>query len=105
MKIQFNTDKNIKGKESLEAYISGRVSDGLKQFDEKITRIEIHLSDVNGQKSGPDDIQCKIEARLQGLQPVTVTGKDGSKEKAVSDAISKMKALLTTTVGKMKEHH
>ena len=105
MKIQFNTDKNITGKESLEAYVGGRISDGLKQFDEKITRIEVHLSDENAHKGGKDDIHCKLEARLEGMQPITVTGKDHSKEKAVSDAISKMKAALSTVVGKMKEHH
>ncbi|MFK7785635.1 MAG: HPF/RaiA family ribosome-associated protein [Crocinitomicaceae bacterium] len=105
MKIQFNTDKNITGKESLEAFVAGRISDGLKQFDEKITRIEVHLSDENAQKGGKDDINCKLEARLEGLQPITVTGKGSTKEKAVSDAISKMKAALSTVMGKMKEHH
>lgn len=105
MKIQFNTDKNIEGKESLEAYFSGRISDSLKQFDEKITRIEVHLSDENAHKSGREDIQCKLEARLEGLQPITVTGKGGSTEKAVSDGINKMKATLTTTMGKLKDHH
>jgi hypothetical protein len=106
MKIQFNTDKNITGKESLEAYVAGRITDGLKQFDERITRIEVHLSDENAHKSGgSDDIHCKLEARLEGLQPITVTGKGTAKEKAVSDAISKMKAALSTVVGKMKEHH
>lgn len=105
MKIQFNTDKNITGKESLEAYVAGRISDGLSQFDEKITRIEVHLSDENAHKSGHEDIQCKLEARLEGMQPVTVTGKGGTKEKAVSDSISKMKAVLSTAMGKLKEHH
>ncbi|MDG1330735.1 MAG: HPF/RaiA family ribosome-associated protein [Crocinitomicaceae bacterium] len=105
MKVQFNTDKNITGKESLEAYVAGRISDGLRQFDEKITRIEVHLSDENAHKTGKDDIHCKLEARLEGLQPITVTGKGETKEKAVSDSISKMKAVLSTTVGKMKEHH
>lgn len=105
MKIQFNTDKNIDGKERLEAYMSERISQGLKQFDEKITRIEVHLSDENANKTGKDDIQCKLEARLEGLQPITVTSKDGTNEKAVSGAIDKMKAVLTTTLGKMKEHH
>lgn len=106
MKIQFNTDKNIQGKESLEAFVAERINHGLKQFDEKITRIEVHLSDENAHKSeNKEDIQCKLEARLEGLQPITVTAKDHTKEKAVSDAISKMKAVLSTAMGKLKDHH
>ena len=105
MKIQFNTDKNIEGKVRIEAYMSEKINQGLKQFDEKITRIEVHLSDENAAKTGKDDIQCKLEARLEGLQPITVSSKDDSNEKAVSGAIDKMKAALTTVVGKMKSHH
>jgi len=107
MKIQFNTDNNIEGKESLEAYVSGKINDGLKQFDEKITRIEVYLSDENSHKpaAGGSDIHCKLEARLEGMQPITVTGKDSTQHKAIADAISKMKAALTKVIGKMREHH
>jgi len=105
MKIQFNTDKNITGKESLEAYVSEKINDGLKQFADKLTRIEVHLSDENAHKTGGEDIHCKIEARLQNHQPITVTGKDTSKDKAVSDAISKAKSALSKVVGKMQDHH
>ncbi|NVK63641.1 MAG: HPF/RaiA family ribosome-associated protein [Flavobacteriales bacterium] len=105
MKIQFNTDNNITGKESLEAYVSEKINAGLKQFADKVTRIEVHLSDVNAHKSGGEDIQCKIETRLQGVQPITVTAKDTSKDKAVSEAISKAKSALSKVVGKMQDHH
>ena len=105
MKIQFNTDNNITGTASLETYVSEKINSGLKQFEDKITRIEVHLADVNGPKTGKDDIHCTIEARLEGMQPITVTGKDDTQHKAIADAISKMKAALTTVVGKMREHH
>jgi hypothetical protein len=69
---------------------------------ENITRIEVHLSDQNADKGGSDDIQCKIEARLEGIQPVIVVGKNGSKEQALDDAVDKMKAKLRTVMGKIK---
>ncbi|MEL6255981.1 MAG: HPF/RaiA family ribosome-associated protein [Bacteroidota bacterium] len=102
MKIQLNTDKNIKGTENLEAFVSEKLRSSLKRFVDKITRVEVHLSDQNADKGGADDIQCKMEARLEGIQPVLVTSKNATKEKALSDAIDKMKASLDTRIGKMK---
>ena len=102
MKIQFNTDKNIEGTEMLESFISKKINSALKHFVDKITRIEIHLSDQNADKRSTDDIQCKMEARIEGIQPVMVVSKSGSKEKALNDAVDKMKATLGSIIGKMK---
>ena len=102
MKIQFNTDKNINGNERLESYVSEKINHGLRQFGDKITRVEVHLSDQNAGKTGGDDIQCKMEARLEGMQPMLVESKDTSKEKAVTLAVTKMKAVLDTKMGKLR---
>ncbi|MCR9173983.1 MAG: HPF/RaiA family ribosome-associated protein [bacterium] len=104
MTIQFNTDKNIHGSETLEAEIKSKVKQGLEYYDQHVSRVEIHLSDQNSHKTGGDDIQCTLEARIEGAQPIAVTSKDGDKGKAVDLAIKKMKAALETRVGKMKEH-
>lgn len=101
MKLQFNTDKNIEGTEALEAVVAEKINHALKHFTNQISRIEVHLSDQNADKSGPGDIQCKIEARIEGRQPVMVTSTNDSKEKAVDEAVAKMKAALTTIFGKM----
>jgi ribosomal subunit interface protein len=102
MIVQLNTDKNIEGTAGLETFVSEKVNSGLKHFVENITRIEVHLSDQNADKGGSDDIHCKIEARLEGVQPVIVVGKSGSKEKALDEAVDKMKAKLGTVMGKIK---
>ncbi|MDO8965047.1 MAG: HPF/RaiA family ribosome-associated protein [Algoriphagus sp.] len=102
MIVQLNTDKNIEGTAGLETFVSEKVNSGLKHFVENITRIEVHLSDQNADKGGSDDIHCKIEARLEGIQPVIVVGKSGSKEKALDEAVDKMKAKLGTVMGKIK---
>jgi ribosome-associated translation inhibitor RaiA len=102
MIVQLNTDKNIQGTAGLETFVSDKIGNGLKHFVENITRIEVHLSDQNADKGGSDDIQCKIEARLEGIQPVIVVGKSGTKEQALDDAVDKMKAKLGTVMGKMK---
>lgn len=102
MIIQFNTDKNIAGTEKLESFAAEKIRSVLKHSIDKITRIEVHLSDQNADKGGGNDIQCKIEARLEGSQPVMVAGVSGSKEKALDDAVDKMKARLRSIIGKME---
>lgn len=102
MQLQFNTDKNIQGTEQLKAIVSDIIQHELKHFSDNITRIEVHLSDQNADKSGPDDIQCKLEARVKGMQPVLVVSTNNSKEKAVEEAVEKMKAALNTKLGKLK---
>lgn len=103
MKVQLNTDRNISGTEELESFVSKKVSSTLKHYTEKITRMEVHFSDQNADKGGPDDILCKLEARVQGMQPVLVQSSDGSKEKALNEALEKMKATLGTRIGKRRE--
>jgi len=102
MKIQLNTDKNIAGSEKLEAFVTEKINRSLKRFAGRITRIEVHLSDQNAQKSGSDDIQCKIEARMEGVQPIIVTDRNSTKEKAFDSAVDKMKAALDSVTGKLK---
>jgi len=103
MTIQLNTDKNIQGTEKLEEFVAQKLKGSLKHLTNHITRIEVHLSDQNADKGGADDIQCKLEARVEGLQPLTVTSKSATQEKALTEATDKLKALLSTRIGKMKD--
>ena len=103
MKLQLNTDSNIEGTAELKSYVSNEIDRALKHFEDKITRIEIYLSDLNAHKGGANDIQCKIEARLEKLDPVVVVSKDATTEKALRAAIDKVKSALRTTIGKIKD--
>jgi hypothetical protein len=72
MKIQFNTDKTISGDENQEDYFTSLITEKLNRFQSHITRIEVHLSDENGKKEGYNDIQCILEARIEGRDPIAV---------------------------------
>ncbi|MEO7977938.1 HPF/RaiA family ribosome-associated protein [Flavobacterium sp.] len=104
MKIQINTDKNIDGHERVETYFSAELEKGLARFEEKITRVEVHFGDENGEKFSLNDKRCAIEVRIANLQPLTVTDHSDTIEKAFSGALSKIKKSLTTTFEKMKEY-
>jgi len=104
MKVQFNTDKTINGDEKSTLYFTGLVENGLKRFDSHISRVEVHLSDENGTKEGVKDIRCLMEVRLDGKQPIAITSQENTEEKAISQAIEKMKSSLDTIIGKLQNH-
>jgi len=104
MNIQINTDNNISGNERLETYVQSTITKELSRFNDDITRIEVHLSDENGSKEGEKDKRCMIEARLKNIQPIAVTSQENTIEKAVSDALNKIKASIDTIIGRSKNH-
>lgn len=104
MKIQLNTDKNITGDERLQSYLSSLIENELSRFSDHITRIEVYLADENGQKKGANDKRCTLEARLEGRQPLAVTSHANSVEKAVNDALDKLRASIETIYNRVKDH-
>ena len=61
--IQVNSDKNIAVDTRLTDFHRRRSQPRAETVCGKITRVEIHLSDVNSQKFGTDDKRCRIEGR------------------------------------------
>jgi hypothetical protein len=102
MKIQFNTDKTISGEERNQNHFSSVIEESLKRFENHITRIEVHLSDENGKKEALNDTLCLLEARLENRKPIAVSCKGDSEALALTGACAKLKASLTTILG--KEH-
>lgn len=100
MLVQINTDKNIEGGERLANYLTEMISSDLDRYAERITRVEVHLSDVNGAKKGLNDKKCLLEARLEGRKPIAVTNLANSSAEAVSGALDKLNASLETIIGK-----
>lgn len=104
MKIQLNTDVHIDGTEALAAQVSATVEQSLERFSAHITRVEVHLRDENGGKSGQQDHRCMLEARLEGRQPVAVTHHAATLEQAVHGAAQKLAHLLESTLGRLHDH-
>ena len=104
MIIQFNTDKNISGSEKNAAYFSETISEQLTRFDEQITRVEVHLSDENGDKGGLKDKRCMLEARIKNMSPIAVTCDGDTIEEVVSGAIDKLIKSLDSKLGRLSNH-
>ena len=104
MKIQLNTDVHIDGTEALAEQVATTVEHALERFSEHVTRVEVHLSDENGDKSGQHDQRCMLEARLEGRQPVAVTDHAATLEQAVQGAAQKLAHLLDSRLGRLHDH-
>lgn len=104
MQIQINTDRNIEGHEELATQISGIVESALSRFSDRITRVEVHLSDENSdKKGGQDDIRCMMEARLEERQPVAVTHEAATVDQAVDGAAGRLARLIESTLGRLRD--
>jgi hypothetical protein len=90
MKIQVNTDANLKGHQALVAQVTATVENALHRLQDHVTRVEVHLSDQNGEKSGLKDKRCVIEARLEGRTPVTTAHEAATTDQAVQGAAAKV---------------
>ena len=86
MQIQVQTDNHTAGGAGLTRQVEAVVEGALGRFGDRITRVEVHLTDENGsQKSSGSDKRCVMEARLAGLQPITVSAEGSSLRQAIND--------------------
>jgi len=102
MQVLVNTDHNIQGHEALAAQVSEVVDNALNRVSDHITRVEVHLDDENGDKHGPNDKRCVMEARLEGRQPIAVTHRAATLDQAVDGAADKLTRLIESTLGRRR---
>lgn len=104
MQIQFNTDKNVILSEEQIVSSTSLISEELSRFSPQITRLEIHLSDEDGNKEGFNDKRCMVEARLSGMKPIAVTEHANTPEQAIWGAIDKLKTSLESLTGRLNDY-
>ena len=104
MQVQFNSDHTVMGTENVAERIEAAVREKLARFEDRLTRIEIHVRDVNGAKHGADDKECTIEARPRGGKPIGVTGKADKVDDAARRAASTLAQRLERVLGKGERH-
>ena len=101
MQIQINTANNVEGRDALIGQLEQDVRSSLSRFEDRLTRVELHVGDEDGPGRGGKDKRCVIEARPSGLAPVTVTDEAGSIDQATSGALDKLVTALERTFGKL----
>jgi ribosome-associated translation inhibitor RaiA len=100
MQVQLNTDNHVAGSQNLSTYVDDEVRAKLRRFADKITRVEVHLHDLNSAKTTGDDKRCTIESRVAGKPPVGVTHDAAVMDRAIHGALEKMIHALDKVFGK-----
>lgn len=103
MQIQINTDRNIEGCEALSKHIREVVEHAMAHEASHITRVQVHLTDENGPKSGPNAVRCAMQARLERQQPLDVTCDAESEHQAIAGAADKLRHLVEHTLGRERD--
>src|ERR1700733_1934472 len=105
MQIGINSDKNITMHPKLSSLIETTLHHTLDRFTPQLTRVEVHLTDEDGVKSGARDKRCVLEARPKHHQSLTVTNDSKDVQTAVSGAADKMLRHLENTFGRLLDKH
>ncbi len=105
MQILINTDTHVDDEPDLRERIDGKITSGLARFSDRLTRVEVHVSDQNADRGGGDDMRCTLEARPAGQQPIVVVCSGATTEEAISGAVKKMRNLLDTSFGRFEARH
>ncbi|MBV4474494.1 HPF/RaiA family ribosome-associated protein [Pseudomonas sp. B2M1-30] len=102
MQIQVNSDNHIQSSKRLEEWVRTTIESTLDRYEEDLTRVEVHLSDENGDKPGPHDLRCQLEARPKGQPPISVTHKADTLEQALDGAAEKLEHALEHKFGRLR---
>ena len=103
MQINVNTDKTIERHQGLDEHVQSVVGAAVQRFGEQITRIEVHLSDENSEKSADGGSRCTLEARVNGYQPIAVSNHAATLHQAISGAADKLKRSIDSALGRLHD--
>jgi ribosome-associated translation inhibitor RaiA len=104
MQVQFNSDSSVMGTDNVAERIEAAVREKIARFEDKLTRLEIHVRDENGPKGGTNDKACTIEARPSGSKPIGVTEHANTVDAAARKAANTMAQRLERVLGKAKRN-
>ena len=104
MQFQFNSDSSVMGTANVAERIEAAVRAKLSRFEDRLSRLEVHVSDENARKGGGDDKTCMIEARPRGGKPLGVTAHASKVDDAARKAANTLAERLERHFGKGDKH-
>ena len=103
MQVQVKTDRHIEGSAALAERVRATVESTLARFSDRITRVEVHLSDENGAAKGGFDMRCVMEARVNGRPPTAVTATAPAVDEAIVGAAEKLERAIESMLGRLND--
>ena len=103
MQVLVNSDHHIVAGEDLTERVQGVVEGRLDRFSGRITRVEVHLHDLNSSKLGERDKRCLMEVRVGGMKPIAVSHEAPTLTEAIHVAADKLERALDHAFGKLED--
>ena len=103
MEINVNTDNTIDRHQGLDERVREAVESSIGRFSEQVHRVDVHLSNQNGQKHEDGDNYCMMEARVSGYEPVVVHAHAENLHLSISSASTKLKRALDSALGRLAD--
>jgi ribosomal subunit interface protein len=102
MQIQINSDHHIAATPETAGRVQRLVRDVLDRYADRITRVEVHLNDLNSLKGGNDDKRCLMEARVAGLGPIDASHEAPDLLLAIDGAMEKLERAIEHRLGRVE---
>jgi ribosome-associated translation inhibitor RaiA len=110
MQVLVNSDHHIVGGEDLTERVQGVVEGRLERFAARITRVEVHLEDLNSATRGvravllsERDKRCMMEARVGGLKPIAVSHEAPTVTEAIHVAADRLERAIAHSLGRLED--
>ncbi len=103
MQIQIFT-QGLGVPEPLRGYVERDINEILQHYATRLTRVEVHLKDLNSSQKNGVDKRCTIEARPSGLDPVVAEHDASEFKDAVHQAALKLERALQHRIDKRRDH-
>ena len=101
--IQIHADNQIDSDNGRDSRLEEQIRQRLARFEDRITDVEVHVSDVNGPRGGDSDLRCTIEARVSGIPPVAAADEGDSVDRCVIGAAKKVVRALDHQLGRLND--
>jgi hypothetical protein len=101
--IQIHADNQVPSDNERDTRLEDQIRQRLARFEDRITDVEVHVSDINGPRGGAADLRCTLEARMGGLAPVAVIDHGATVDRAVIGAAKKAVRALDHQLGKLTD--
>lgn len=74
-------------------YAQHKLTARLKKYERRLTGLVVHFRDINGVRGG-DGVECHLEARLAGLEPINVEECDDDMRAAFDRALDRLEPVV-----------
>jgi ribosome-associated translation inhibitor RaiA len=106
MQIHLHSDSHSDGSQAMTEHVEDVVNGALGRFGERVTRVEVHLSDADGPtSSGAGSVHCALQAHVTGHETLFVTERADNAHRAIDAGVRKLKRAVGASIARQDPRH